>query len=69
MSRELSERLKNVARVLLGRVLGSFDLRRVQPRVVCVENNDLDRTIWRFMRRAGYRAYTRIRQDEIYVHA
>ena len=50
-------------------VLGSFDLRRVRPRVVCIENNYLDRTIWRFMRRAGYRAYTRIRQDEIYVHA
>lgn len=50
-------------------VLGSFDLRRARPRVVCIENNYLDRTIWRFMRRAGYRAHTRIRQDEIYVHA
>jgi FkbM family methyltransferase len=48
-------------------VLGSFDLRRVRPKVVCIENNYLQRSIWRFMRAAGYRPYARIRQDEIYL--
>ena len=48
-------------------VLESFDLRRVRPSVVCIENNYRDRAIWRAMRRAGYRPYARIRQDEIYL--
>ena len=48
-------------------VLSSFDLRRVRPNVVCIENNYRDRRIWRTMLRAAYRPYTRIRQDEIYV--
>lgn len=48
-------------------VLGSFDLRKMRPGVVCIENNYLDRAIWRLMRRAGYRPYARIRQDEIYL--
>ncbi|HET8775922.1 MAG TPA: FkbM family methyltransferase [Thermoanaerobaculia bacterium] len=48
-------------------VLDSFDLRRLRPSVVCIENNYRDRAIWRAMARAGYRPYTRIRQDEIYL--
>lgn len=48
-------------------VLSSFDLGKVRPSVVCIENNYLDRAIWRLMRRAGYRPYARIRQDEIYL--
>ena len=48
-------------------VLASFDLRRIRPAVVCIENNYSDRMIWKTFRRAGYRPYTRIRQDEIYV--
>lgn len=48
-------------------VLQSFDLRRLRPSVVCIENNYRDLAIWRAMRRAGYRPYTRIRQDEIYL--
>jgi FkbM family methyltransferase len=48
-------------------VLESVDLRKVRPSVVCIENNYRDRAIWRFMRRAGYRPYARIRQDEIYL--
>lgn len=48
-------------------VLDSFDWRRLRPSVVCIENNYRDRAIWRAMKRAGYRPYTRIRQDEIYL--
>jgi FkbM family methyltransferase len=48
-------------------VLDSFDLRRLRPTVVCIENNYRDRAIWRAMARAGYRPYARIRQDEIYL--
>jgi len=48
-------------------VLSSLDFRRIRPRVICIENNYLDRAIWRALRRAGYRAYARVRQDEIYV--
>ena len=48
-------------------VLSSFDQRRLRPSVVCIENNYRDRAIWKAMKRAGYRPYTRIRQDEMYV--
>jgi len=48
-------------------VLQSFDLSRLRPSVVCIENNYRDRAIWRAMTRAGYRPYVRVRQDEIYV--
>lgn len=48
-------------------VLDSFNLRRLQPSVVCIENNYRDRAIWRAMTSAGYRPYLRIRQDEIYL--
>ena len=48
-------------------VLDSFDWRRYRPSVVCIENNYRDRAIWLAMKRAGYRPYTRIRQDEIYL--
>lgn len=48
-------------------VLASFDIKDARPAVVCLENNYLDPVLWRLMRRAGYRAYVRIRQDEIYV--
>jgi FkbM family methyltransferase len=47
--------------------LASFDLGSVRPSVVCIENNYLDRRIWRILRRAKYRPYARIRQDEIYL--
>jgi FkbM family methyltransferase len=47
--------------------LASFDLARVRPAVVCVENNYLDPEIWRILRRARYVPYARIRQDEIYL--
>ena len=48
-------------------VLGSFDLRRARPAVVCIENNYRDARIWRVMRRGGYLPFARIEQDEIYV--
>jgi FkbM family methyltransferase len=47
--------------------LASFDLGSIRPSVVCIENNYLDPRIWRALRRAKYRPYARIRQDEIYL--
>ena len=47
--------------------LASFESDQFRPSVICIENNYLDPRIWRALRRAKYRPYARIRQDEIYL--
>lgn len=49
----------------LARSLGA----RVRPTVVCLENNYRDPRVWRAMRRARYRAFARIGQDEVYLRS